>query len=205
MEKIIMAGREWRWTRLPAQFSLTGEGCEVVTSPHTDLWQRTYYGFRNDSAPVLQTETDEQFFSFTVKTQYKSGHRFDQCGVVVYFDSEHWLKASAEYENEQFQHLGSVVTAEGYSDWATTAIPADVHSIWYRLSRRKQDFCIECSFDGVNFSQMRVCHMPCATGSVPFGIYACSPEDSSFKAQFSFLSVGECKWAAHVGQPPDEE
>ena len=73
---------------------------------------------------MLQTETDEQFFSFIVKTDFsESNHRFDQCGIVMYLDSENWLKGSVEYENEAFQHLGSVVTNGGYSDWATTAIP----------------------------------------------------------------------------------
>lgn len=33
-------------------------------------------------------------------------------------NSENWLKASVEYENNKFQHLGSVVTNHGYSDWA---------------------------------------------------------------------------------------
>ena len=32
------------------------------------------------------------------------------------------LKGSIEYENGEFQHLGSVVTNNGYSDWATTEI-----------------------------------------------------------------------------------
>ena len=41
---------------------------EITTAPHTDLWQRTYYHFRNDNAPVLQMETDERYFSFVVKT-----------------------------------------------------------------------------------------------------------------------------------------
>ena len=72
----------------------------------------------------------------------------------MYLDSENWLKASVEYENEEFQHLGSVVTNHGYSDWATTAIPANVKTMWYRFSRREDDYCIECSYDGVNFSQI---------------------------------------------------
>ena len=55
--------------------------------------------FRNDNAPVLQIETEERFFSFIVKTDFKeSHHRFDQCGVVMYLDSENWLKGSIEYE-----------------------------------------------------------------------------------------------------------
>ena len=105
------------WTRLPRDYIIEEDRIQIVTAPHTDLWQRTYYHFRNDNAPVLQLETEEKFFSFTVRTAFESHHRFDQCGVVMYLDSENWLKASIEYENEEFQHLGSVVTNLGYSDW----------------------------------------------------------------------------------------
>ena len=191
------------WTREPKSYSITDEKIEIITNPHTDLWQRTYYHFRNDNAPVLQIETEEKFFSFTVKTEFESKHRFDQCGIVMYLDSENWLKASIEYENESFQHLGSVVTNNGYSDWATTAIDADIKSMYYRFSRREDDFCIECSRDGKCFSQMRICHMHNGAGKIFFGIYACSPENSSFKATFTEMEITECRWLAHDGQAPD--
>ncbi|MCQ2237733.1 MAG: DUF1349 domain-containing protein [Bacteroidaceae bacterium] len=196
----------FKWTREPESCTINGDTIEIVTKQQTDLWQRTYYHFQNDNAPVLQIPTQEQYFSFTVRTDFtESHHRFDQCGVVMYLDSENWLKGSVEYENEEFQHLGSVCTNGGYSDWATTAIPANVKSMWYRLSRRADDFCIECSTDGVNFSQMRVCHMAVATDAIKFGIYACSPEESSFKAVFTDMKVTECMWKAHDGQQPDAE
>jgi hypothetical protein len=193
-----------QWTREPKSCLLTPERIEIETNPHTDLWQRTYYHFRNDNAPVLQMATAEPFFSFVVRTDFTwSHHRFDQCGVVVYLDSENWLKGSVEYENERFQHLGSVVTNHGWSDWATTEIPAEVKSMWYRLSRRQDDFCIECSSDGAVFHQMRVCHLHAATGEIRFGLYACSPEDSSFRAVFTHMELTECQWKAHDGQAPD--
>ena len=85
----------FRWTREPKKHSITGDRIEIVTDPNTDLWQRTYYHFRNDNAPLLQTSAREKFFSFTVKTDFsESSHRFDQCGVVLYLDSENWIKAS---------------------------------------------------------------------------------------------------------------
>ena len=197
--------KEMKWTREPKNYHIGKDVIEITTDPHTDLWQRTYYHFRNDNAPVLQYETEEKYFSFVVKTDFKgAGHRFDQCGIVMYLDSENWLKASVEYENERFQHLGSVVTNHGYSDWATTAIPADVKQMWYRFSRREDDYCIECSYDGEAFSQMRVCHMQEGAGKIRFGIYACSPEDSSFTAVFSDWKITECAWKAHDGQKPDE-
>lgn len=193
------------WTREPAAWKVSEDAVEVTTRPRTDLWQRTYYHFRNDNAPVLQARTEERYFSFTVRTNFsQSHHRFDQCGIVVYLDSESWIKASVEYENERFQHLGSVVTNGGWSDWATTEIPADERQMWYRLSRRGDDFRVECSRDGRVFSQMRVCHLAAATGAVNFGVYACSPEDSSFTARFDQFDFGPCSWTAHDGQQPDE-
>ena len=202
---MIFETNKLQWTRKPDDFIIAEDRIEFVTSPYTDLWQRTYYHFRNDNAPVLQMETDEQFFSFTVRTEFESKHRFDQCGIVMYLDSDNWLKGSIEYENEEFQHLGSVVTNNGYSDWATTEIDADIRSMWYRLSRREDDYCIECSEDGIRFRQMRVCHMWNGAGKIRFGVYACSPENSSFKATFTDMKVTECKLLAHDGQQPDEE
>ena len=195
---------KFKWTREPESYTAIKDVIEVVTKPHTDLWQRTYYHFQNDNAPVFQMTTNEKYFSFVVKTDFEeSYHRFDQCGIVMYLDSENWLKASVEYENAEFQHLGSVVTNNGYSDWATTAISADIKTMWYRLSRREDDYCIECSNDGVHFSQMRVCHIHKGAGEIQFGIYACSPEDSFFKAKFSNMELTDCKWPAHNGQQPD--
>lgn len=194
----------FKWTREPAQWTATPECVVITTAPHTDLWQRTYYHFRNDNAPVFQMTTDEKTFSFVVRTDFtESHHRFDQCGIVLYLDSENWLKGSVEFENETFQHLGSVVTNHGYSDWATTEIPAGIKSMWYRLSRREDDYCIECSEDGKCWHQMRVCHLHEGGGQIAFGIYACSPEDSSFTAVFTDMALMPCAWQAHDGQQPD--
>ncbi|MCI9622035.1 MAG: DUF1349 domain-containing protein [Lachnospiraceae bacterium] len=187
-----------KWTREPREFTIQEDCITITTEPGTDLWQRTYYGFQNDNAPLLQLTTAEAYFSFVVKTEFASKRRFDQCGIIMYLDSENWLKASIEYENDSFQRLGSVVTNHGYSDWATTDISAEIKSMWYRLSRRESDYCIECSVDGEHFKQMRICHMQEGAGEIRFGIYACSPEDSSFQASFSNMEITECKWLAHV-------
>ena len=196
---MTFAASDLVWTRPPKQYTIADDRVTITTEPGTDLWQRTYYGFQNDNAPVLQMQTLEPYFSFVVKTEFPtSHHRYDQCGIVMYLDSDNWLKASIEYENESYQRLGSVATNLGYSDWATTDIPASVKSMWYRFSRRESDYCIECSEDGVHFKQMRICHMHAGSGEIRFGIYACSPENSSFEAVFSHMALTECQWHAHV-------
>lgn len=194
----------FKWTRAPKEYTVNTDTVEIITEPFTDLWQRTYYHFRNDNAPLFQMETDEKYFSFVVKTDFDTKVRYDQSGIVMYLDSENWLKAAVEYENDKIQRLGSVVTNNGYSDWASVDIDAAIKSIWFRLSRREDDFCIENSVDGINFKQMRICHMFNAKDKIQFGIYACSPENSYFKASFSNFALTECKWSAHDGQQPDE-
>ncbi|MGC4431244.1 DUF1349 domain-containing protein, partial [Streptococcus suis] len=105
---------------------------------------------------------------------------------------------------DDFQHLGSVVTNHGFSDWATTEISSQVKSMWFRLSRRGADYCFENSEDGIHFKQMRVCHFHQGAGKIAFGLYACSPENSSFTARFTNMELSDCKWLPHDGQEPDE-
>ncbi len=182
------------WIRKPDKVTITNDTVEIITESGTDLWQRTYYGFTNDNAPVFQIKTNEKFFSFIVKTKFESSQRFDQCGIAMYLDSDNWFKTSIEYENEEIQRLGSVVTNNGYSDWATTDISSEIKEMWYRFSRRNSDFCIEYSDDGRHFKQMRIFHMFHGSDDIAFGIYACSPTTGSYKATFTDMVVTECQW-----------
>ncbi len=185
------------WKDRLKEFLITDEKILMQTEPHTDLWQRTYYGFSNENAPALLMRTKEQYFSFTVKTQFESKHRFDQCGVIIYLDTDNWFKASTEFENEEYQRLGSVVTNHGFSDWATTDICADQKTMWYRLSRRGSDYCAENSLDGISFKQMRIFHLNEGSGTISFGLYSCSPESSSFLSTFTEMDMTECRWMPH--------
>lgn len=189
---------QFRWLNEPQTYQFDPGRVVLRTEPRTDLWQRTYYGFQTDNAPALLTETTDPFFTFSVKTEFESKRRYDQCGILVYLDSDNWFKASTEYENETFQRLGSVVTNRGYSDWATTDIPAGIRSIFYRVSRRRSDYLIEASYDGTNYRQMRIFRLLEGGEAIRFGVYACSPEDSSFEAVFTEFGIEPCRWEEHT-------
>jgi regulation of enolase protein 1 (concanavalin A-like superfamily) len=199
------------WSNEPQEHTVTRDMVRMITEPDTDLWQRSYYGFRRDNAAQLLLESTENF-TFTTRVQFTYKARFDQCGVVIYEDGDSWFKASIEYEDAEFSRLGSVVTNAGHSDWATIDIPT-CSTIWYRLSRRGPDFLIESSFDGSEFTQMRVFHLHVLGETtkemgkhdpplppeqpVHFGLYACSPVDSSFTATFDQFKLGPSIWKAH--------
>jgi regulation of enolase protein 1 (concanavalin A-like superfamily) len=200
-----------KWINPPSKFELSESSVKIITDPNTDFWQRSYYGFRNDNGSALLVENGDNF-TFTVKVSFEYRNRYDQCGLIIYLDSENWFKASVEFEKEDFSRLGSVVTNLGYSDWATTDIPTP-STVWYRLNRRGPDFLIESSMDGEKFVQMRIFHLhklgettremgklnPPAppTQLVQFGVYACSPLDSSFTSVFEEITFEKCKWLAH--------
>lgn len=154
-------------------------------------------------------------FTFTSKVSFDYKKQFDQCGLIIYIDSDNWFKASIEFENSRFSRLGSVVTNFGYSDWSSANInlPSEM---WYRLSRQGPNFLIENSVDGKNFTQLRIFHLHVlgvtteemgkaehpvdVENSVRFGLYACSPSDSSFVAEFNDLKLEPCGWVAHCSQ-----
>ncbi len=184
---------EFNWLNPPKEFSLEDNRLTIVTDPQTDLWQRTYYGFRNDNAHSF-LKIVEGDFTFSVKTEFKANSMYDQCGILLYQDAENWMKASVEAENETISRLGSVVTILGYSDWATIDIPSGINPVWYRLSRKRQDFYIEHSFDGSHFQQMRMFHIHKPIVEAQVGVYACSPLISSFEARFSEFKLGPSEW-----------
>ena len=185
---------KYNWMNQPRHSVVEKNQLIIETEPGTDLWQRTYYGFQNNNAPAFLQEIAGDF-TFVVKTEFEeSSFMYDQCGLLMYIDSENWVKVSVEYENEQFSRLGSVVTNLGYSDWATTDIPSEVSEMYFRLSRRGQDFYIENSFDGKDYRQIRMLHMHKYSESIKVGVYACSPLQSSFNAVFSVFGPGPCQW-----------
>ena len=184
---------DFRWLNKPGKYNVDNNEVVIVTEAQTDLWQRTYYGFRHDNAPAFLIKKEGDF-TFHAKVVYKANSLYDQCGLLMYHDKDNWVKASVEYENEMISRLGSVVTNLGYSDWATTDILSSVSEIWYRFSRRGHDFYIEYSIDGKVYKQMRMLHMHVIMNAVRIGVYACSPLESSFRAIFSEISVGECLW-----------
>jgi uncharacterized protein len=189
---------EFRWINEPQQFSLEQGRISITTDPNTDFWQRTYYGFRNDNAHSYIIPIAEEEFSLTVRTAFNSKKLFDQCGVLIYQDSENWFKASVEYEDESCSKLGCVVTNLGYSDWSSTDIASAQKSMFFRLSRRGQDFLAENSLDGVRYKQMRMFHLHRKLDAVNIGIYACSPLDSSMTAVFTDLVLEDCRWESYV-------
>ncbi|MBN2656159.1 MAG: DUF1349 domain-containing protein [Spirochaetales bacterium] len=172
----------YSWFNEP-EYEVAGNRLKITTSPDTDFWQRTHYGFRRDNGHCLLTAASGDF-TLTVRTEFAGNRQYDQCGLMIRLDEENWIKASTEYETADHSRLGSVVTNKGYSDWATVDIYGGVTVMWYRIRKESQDFFLDYSKDGKDWHQLRIAHLHEAFSELYVGVYACSPMESSFTAFF---------------------
>ena len=190
-EKVDLA--QFAWLNPPERADISAEAVEFVTMPDTDFWQRTHYGFRRNTGHAFLTRLWDDF-SFSAQTEFFYESLFDQSGLLLYLDENNWAKASLEYGDEKPSMLGSVVTVGGYSDWANSPVETPASRMFYRVSRRGSDFLFECSDDGDAYRQMRIFHMPGDLAAARVGVYACSPQQSSFKVRFFEMTAGASLW-----------
>ena len=180
------------WFNPPASYHLDG-GLTVFTRAETDFWQRTHYGFRRDDGHYLLTRVSGDF-SIETETQYRPETQYDQCGLMIRGDSDHWIKCSVEYENDSLSRLGSVVTNGGYSDWATQDLVSSPNTMRYRINKRGADFLIEYAAAGDSWRQMRIAHLNHGGEALEIGLYACSPIGENFQCRFTYLNIGPGNW-----------
>ena len=198
-EKFLLPSlpKPFYWFNEPARYQL-GKGLEIFTDEKTDFWQTTHYGFQRDDGHCLFTKQSGDF-SLTTQVEFRPRKKYDQCGLMVRCDRENWIKVSTEYEDEQHSRLGSVVTNLGFSDWATQDIPSSHKQMGYRISKNGRDFLLESSFDGQNWTQLRIAHMHRPFEQLEVGVYACSPIGKDFWCRFKSLAILKNEWIFRGG------
>lgn len=98
--------------------------CVLELYPPTkkDFWRRTFYEplLVKDDGPFLYTElscNNNDRYTITTTFRLFAQNQFDQAGIVVRLDHEHWIKTGIEVVDGKAR-LSCVVT-NVYSDWST--------------------------------------------------------------------------------------
>jgi len=181
-----------RWHCEPARWCVRpGERClRIEPAAHTDFWQKTHYGFAADNGHFLAAPASGDFVLSTA-VRFRPVHQYDQAGLMVRISPSCWLKTSVEYEPDGPSRLGVVVTNRGYSDWSTQAFDSRVREVHLRIRREAQDYLVDASGDGARWEQIRMAHLdedrPGVTALA--GLYACSPKEAGFVADFAYLTI----------------
>jgi len=166
-----------RWTVGPGTLSLT-------TSPRTDFWRTTGYGFVRDTGHFLGRRIAGDFEAeVEVRAGYKD--QYDQAGLMVRLDAEHWLKTGIELVDGR--HEMSAVVTHGVSDWSITALPAPPQVLALRLLRRGDALRITFAVDGGPPQMHRLAFFPALP--VLVGPMAASPDGAGFDVEFAGLRV----------------
>lgn len=85
-----------RWTHEPARVETSGSDLLVTAVEGSDAWRITSYGFIHDSEHALLTDFPDDS-AVEVEFTAAFSEQFDQAGIFVRFDDEHWVKAGVEY------------------------------------------------------------------------------------------------------------
>jgi uncharacterized protein len=179
-----------QWFSPPKEWKLNSEGSSlhIKTEKQTDFWQKTHYGFQADNGHFLYYEVNEDF-RVTTKVKSKPKNRYDQAGLMVRYTSDSWVKTSVEYIPDGTSKLGVVVTNQGYSDWSSQEFLEDQSSLFYRITRKENNFYVDYSSDGLSWRQIRMTHLVGETDTIKVGIYTCSPQGEGYEADFDFIKI----------------
>ena len=104
------------WLNEPSSWKVKDGNLKMNVTPESDYWRKTHYGFTVDDGPFYYTTRGGEFeVSVKISGSYKT--RFDQMGLMLRIDEEHWIKTGIEYG--PLTTVSSVITS---SKIATTCI-----------------------------------------------------------------------------------
>ncbi|QHT70714.1 DUF1349 domain-containing protein [Rhodocytophaga rosea] len=179
-----------QWFNPPRQYQVDEKALIIKPDAQTDFWQKTHYGFTPDNGHFLFAELAGDFVLSTTVIFYPR-HQYDQAGLMIRFSPDCWLKTSVEYEPDGASKLGAVVTNHGYSDWSTQELLPFRNQISLRIRRESSDYIVEYLKEINLWVQLRMAHLFEDDGrqKVKAGIYACSPINVGYEAQFTSLQI----------------
>ena len=174
------------WLNQPTKWTLEDGTLRVISDDKTDFWRKTSYGFIRDSGHFFGVATDGDFTAQV----HVTGHYatlYDQAGLMVRIDEEHWIKCGVEFSDGQLW-LSTVLTA-GKSDWAVSVAPAMPNGFWLRVTASQGVIRVQYSVDGTLWPLLRLAPVPVAARYL-VGPMCCTPERGGLEVAFSEFSAG---------------
>ena len=178
---MIFGRNDGVWLNEPERWSAEGDSLQLVTDGATDFWRETHYGFTRDSGHFLGFPADD---AFTAELRVRADFQalYDQAGLMVRVDAQHWVKAGIEFSDGRAM-LASVLT-DGQSDWATAPYEHDARDFRMRATVANGVLRLQVSADGRLWPLMRLAPFP-KTSSCLVGPMACTPERAGLNVEFS--------------------
>ncbi len=110
MSRVIFARSNGVWLNEPARWTAEADSLQFVTGNATDFWRETHYGFTRDSGHFLGFPAGD---AFTAELRVRADFQalYDQAGIMVRVDAQHWVKAGIEFSDGRAMLAQRVATA----------------------------------------------------------------------------------------------
>ncbi|MDR3025115.1 DUF1349 domain-containing protein [Chryseobacterium sp.] len=173
------------WFNEPEKWEIKNNSLSMFVTPQSDYWRVSHYGFTVDDAPFYYATYGGEFEAkVKITGSYKA--RFDQMGLMLRTDKEHYIKAGVEFVDGKY-NLSTVVT-HNKSDWSVITLEKTPPSVWIKAVRRLDAVEIFYSFDDKNYIMMRNAPLQDNT-PVMVGLMAACPDGQGFNAVFENFKV----------------
>ena len=185
---------EGEWFNPPVVLVESIDELVVSTGENTDLWRTTSYGFVHDTGHgLLSPLRDGEAMELTFEAHYQS--EFDQAGMLLWSDDEHWIKCGIEYA-DGVAGLGAVVT-DAVSDWSTSPVPEWVgQAVTVRMSRQSDALTIRAKTADEPWRLVRLAPID-PSREWRAGPYAASPSRAGLRVIFRDWLLGEADASLH--------
>jgi regulation of enolase protein 1 (concanavalin A-like superfamily) len=181
------------WLNPPVHVVQESSQLKVTAAHESDFWRNTSYGFVHDSGHALLKEFPAHS-SMEVTFVLDYSGQFDQAGIIVYSDSQHWIKAGVE-SADGLPQVGAVVTSIN-SDWSLAPVPAWMgKEVTVRASRTTDALTIRVRCGEVD-QLVRLAPID-ASLSWSAGPHCASPVSQSLDVTFTRWYQGEADSTLH--------
>lgn len=177
-----------KWHCEPKNWKIDNNQLQIAADAETDFWQKTHYGFQVDNGHFLFAEVEGDFV-LEAQVNCNFQNQYDQAGLMVRISEDCWVKASVEFEPDEPNKLGAVVTNHGYSDWSTQDVEDSFTDFKLRIIRNGSTYLVQYLHPvSGEWVQIRMFHL-FDQSSVKAGIYCCSPKENGFVSKFDYLKI----------------
>ena len=188
-----IAWSQGSWLNPPMSALQVGSELKVSTVHESDFWRNTSYGFVHDSGHALLTDFPaNSSMEVTFLLDYTG--QFDQAGIIVHSDSQHWIKAGVESADGSPQ-VGAVVTSIN-SDWSLAPVTQWMGKLVTVRASRTTDALTIRARCGEDDQLIRLAPMD-ASLAWKGGPHCASPISESLEITFTKWTHGDADLALH--------
>jgi regulation of enolase protein 1 (concanavalin A-like superfamily) len=195
----------------------TGASLSIQPPAKKDFWSKTFYTpllVKHDASALLGSVPLDREATIGVDFEYTAVTQFDQAGLLVYVDDEHWIKCGIEFCDCQSRL--SVVVCNKCSDWSTQVWPSFGARLKVHKVLQSDSVLIEAApLDSNDFHFVRIAHLSSShrltssavsddtsnRGIWQIGPYAASPiAQKGCVAKFSNFFIGPKEQSSHSAE-----